>query len=235
MPAPPAPDAANRLIDGLPAESRRRLLRHCEPMTLTFGEILSEPHQPLEYVYFPQSGFISLIQVMSKSRSLEVGLVGNEGLCGASLVLGINALPQRALVQGAGTAWRLSAVQLQEELKADAPLRERLGHYQYVQLAQASLGAACFHFHDIEQRLARWLLMTQDRAQADRFYLTHEFLADMLGVRRSGVTTAAGTLQARALIHYSRGQISILDRAGLEATSCECYAITQRDYDRWLG
>ncbi|MFD2192349.1 Crp/Fnr family transcriptional regulator [Pistricoccus aurantiacus] len=230
-----APDAINQLIDGLPIMERQRLLDRCESVVLTFGDILYEPHQPFDHVYFPRTGFISLIQVANGSKTLEMGLVGNEGLCGSTVVLGINALPVRALVQGEGTAWRLSTTRLQQELEANGPLRERLCRYQYVQLAQASVSAACIHFHEIEQRLARWLLMTHDRAQADRFYLTHEFLAHMLGVRRSGVTTAAGTLQARALIHYSRGQITILDRAGLAAASCECYAIAQRDYDRWLG
>lgn len=213
----------NRLIEGLPRKERNRILQHCEPVNLVFGVILCEPGQPFRHVYFPLSGFVSLVASVAGHQPLELGLIGNEGMLGVTLALGVNAAPMRAVVQSAGTALRMSAAQLRRELRDSPALLRTLNRYLYVTLAQLAQSAACTHFHEIEPRLARCLLMSHDRAHADHFHLTHKFLADMLGVRRSGVTIAAGALQQRKLIRYTRGEISILDRKGLEAASCECY------------
>lgn len=222
----------NHLIGCLPREQRNRILKHCEPVKLVFGTTLCEPNQPFQHVYFPLSGFISRVITMDGHQPLEAGLIGNEGMLGVTLALGVNAAPLRAMVQGAGTALRMTAAQFQHELCDSACLLHTLNRYLYVLMAQLSQTSACNHFHEIEPRLARWLLMTHDRAHADHFHLTHEYLADMLGVRRNSVTIAAGVLQRRKLISYNRGEISILDRKGLEAASCECYDVMNNQYAR---
>lgn len=216
---------ANRLIAALPRAERERLLTRCEPIDLVFGAILCEPDRPYRSVYFPLSGFISQVEDIRGHPPLEMALIGNEGLLGASLVLGVPTAPLRAVVQGAGSAWRISASQFQRELAGSEALRRGLGRYLYSSLRELSQTAACSYFHEIGARLARWLLMTHDRAHADHFHLTHQFMADMLGVQRSAITIAAGALQKNQLIRYTRGEISILDRHGLEAASCECYAL----------
>ena len=167
---------------------------------------------------------------MGRYRPLEMGLIGNEGMLGATLALGVETAPMRAVVQGSGTAWRITSKRFQRELLTDPGLGLTIHRYLYVLLTQFAQSAACTHFHEIEPRLARWLLMTHDRAHADHFYLTHEVLATMLGVRRSGITIAAGALQQRGLIHYVRGDIRILDRSGLEAAACGCYVSLIADY-----
>lgn len=224
MPAAKVLPESNLLLNSLPHKSRARILEHCEPATLVFGEILCEPGKPIRHVYFPLTGFISLVATLGDHPPLEMGLIGNEGMLGATLALGVKTVPLRAVVQGAGRALRMSAAHCRDELLGSPGLLRALHRYLYVQMAQLSQTAACTHFHEIEPRLACWLLMTHDRAHADHFHLTHAFLADMLGVRRSGVTIAAGALQLRGLIRYSRGEIIVLDRKGLEAASCECYA-----------
>lgn len=225
----------NQLLASLPHQESARVLACCEPVDLVFGSILCEPEQALRHLYFPLTGFISLVITLRDHQPLEMGLIGNEGMLGATLVLGVNSVPMRAVVQGSGTALRISATDFRRELQECPELLRLLNRYLYVLMAQLSQTAACTHFHEIEPRLARWLLMTHDRAHADHFYLTHEYLADMLGVRRSGVTVAAGALQLRGLIHYTRGEISILDRKGLEAASCECYDATIDDYAQLLS
>jgi CRP-like cAMP-binding protein len=226
------PPVSNLLLDGLPRKERNRILQDCEPVELVFGKILCEADQPYRYLYFPLTGFISLVTALGKHPPLELGLIGNEGMLGATLALGVNAAPCRAVAQGPGSAWRISATQLRQLLQECPRLLRTLKRYLYVLLTQLSQNAACGHFHEVEPRLARWLLMTHDRAHADNFHLTHEYLAEMLGVRRSGVTIAAGALQLRQLIHYSRGLITILDRPGLEAAACECYNALGADYAR---
>ena len=223
---------ANNLIECLSRSERSRLLQRCEPVDLILGAILSETNQPFEHVYFPLTGFISLMMRVGEHPPLEMGLIGSEGMLGVTLVLGVNTAPLRAVVQGPGTALRMTAKQLRSEMRDSPALVGMLHRYLYVLMAQLAQTGACTHFHEIEPRLARWLLMTHDRAHADHFYLTHKYLADMLGVQRSAITIAAGSLQRKHLIEYSRGDICILDRGGLEAASCECYAAVMGDYAR---
>jgi CRP-like cAMP-binding protein len=227
--------AVNRLLQALPSRDLRRMLGGCETVELVFADMLYAPGDRVTYVYFPTSSFISLIMPVDNSSSLEVGLVGNEGMLGISLALGVDASPVRAVVQGAGSALRMGAATFRHELGRSQTLRRDIDRYVFVHLSQLAQTAACTRFHVVEARLARWLLMTQDRAHTDTFRITQEFLAFMLGVRRVGVTTAARSLQKRSLIHYSRGDITILDRRGLKAASCGCYAADRESYDRILG
>ena len=225
----------NRLLAALSGAEHRRVLERCEPVELAFGDVLYEQDARIRHVYFPTGSFISLISALDDRPKLEVGLVGTEGMLGASLLLGINAAPLRALVQGAGSALRMDAAQFCRELERRAALEEEMKRYLYVLMCQLAQMAACTRFHDVEARLARWLLMTRDRAHSDEFYLTQEFIAYMLGVRRVGITQAASTLQKRRLIRYTRGNITIIDSRGLEAESCECYAAAQAMYDRHMN
>lgn len=224
----------NRLIDGLPRKESNRILQCCTLVNLKFGEILCEQNESFCQVYFPLTGFISLVTTLDGHQPLEMGMIGDEGMLGVTLLLGVDAAPMRAVVQGAGTALQIPATQFRREIGVSPMLLRRLNLYLYILMAQVSQSAACVHFHEIEPRLARWLLMTHDRAHSDHFHLTHEFLAGMLGVRRSGITIAAGALQLKKLIRYSRGEITILDRKGLEAASCECYGVVRDDYTRFI-
>lgn len=227
----PLEPATNRLLEGLPPKLRDHIVDACELINLKFGTILCEPEHSFKYVYFPLTAFISLVTLIDGHQPLEVGLIGNEGMLGSTLSLGIPTAPMRALVQGSGKSLRLSATQLRRELHAAPVLVNQLNRYVYVLHEQLAKTTACIHFHETEPRLARWLLMTHDRTHADQLHLTQEFLADMLGVRRSSVTVAAGALQAKKIIHYSRGEIIILDRKGLESAACECYNMMIRDYE----
>jgi CRP-like cAMP-binding protein len=224
MPLTKHANVKNALIAGLPRDDRIAFLKHCEPVTLVFGDILCEADQPMTHAYFPMKGFISRTSILDEHQPLEIGLIGNEGMLGATLALGVNEAPMRAVVQGAGTALRMTASALRRELRGRTGIPSIIHRYLYLLIAQLARSSACTRFHEIEPRLARWLLMTHDRAHADHFRLTHEFLADMLGVRRSGVSIAAAKLQRKRLIRYSRGEINVLDRKGLEAASCTCYA-----------
>jgi CRP-like cAMP-binding protein len=234
MSVAPPPHIINLLLGSLPRQERERVMAHCEPVELHFGKVLCEPDRPFRYLYFPVSGFISLVTTLGSHRPLELALIGNEGMLGATQVLGVNAAPSRAVVQGNGSALRISPLKFREALLECPRLLRTLKRYLYVLMVQLSQNVACGHFHEVEPRLARWLLMSHDRAHSDHLQLTHEYLADMLGVRRSGVSIAAGALQLRKLIHYSRGRITILDRKGLEAAACECYEALSDDYTRLL-
>lgn len=228
QPLPPT----NRLLAALPAREGRKLIAQCTTVELVFGSILCERGEPHRFVYFPLSGFISLVSETGGHPPLEMGLIGNEGMLGVMLALGIDRVPLRGVVQGPGEALRMGGTDFSRAL-CDSPALLRSAHcYLYAAFAQLTQTATCNRFHEVEARLARWLLMTHDRAQCDHFHLTHQFLADMLGVQRSAVTIAAGALQLRGLIHYSRGEISVLDRPGLEASSCECYACVALEYRR---
>jgi CRP-like cAMP-binding protein len=227
--------AGNRLLAGLPAKDRKALIARCDQIELNFGEVLDEPGNRIGHVYFPIDSYVSLVTKAAGEASLEVGLVGDEGMHGVSLVLGIDVSPLHALVQGAGSAFRMSATAFRRECASRPALRRALNRYLYVLMSQLAQSAACTRYHLIEARLARWMLMTQDRAHADTFSVTHEFLAWMLGVRRVGVTGAASALQRRRLISYKRGEVTVLDRRGLEAASCPCYQINKNVYDRMLG
>jgi len=222
--------ASNQLIERLPRRDRLRLLGLCEPVQLVLSDVLCEPGKPTRHVYFPTDGFISLVTLIEGSPGLEVGMVGSEGMLGAQLALGVVRVPLHALVQGAGAAWRVRAGAFRDELARSPALQRALNRYLYVLMAQLARSAACLRFHQIVPRLARWLLMSQDRAHAASFHVTHEFLSYMLGVRRVGITTAAGGMQSSGLIEYHRGDLTVLDRHGLEALACGCYAADQRSY-----
>ncbi len=222
--------AENHLIDSLPRKDRTRLLAICEPVQLVLGEIVCQPGKPTRHVYFPTHGFISLLASIDDTPGVEVGLAGREGMVGAQLALGVTKVPLHGLVQGPGAAWRVATSAFRHELAISPALLQVLHRYIYVLMAQLASSATCLRFHQIGPRLARWLLMSHDRAQADSFHMTQEFLAYMLGVRRVGVTQAASALQRSGYIEYHHGRMTIIDRAGLQASACSCYAADCHNY-----
>lgn len=227
--------AQNHLVELLPRVDRQRLLAACESVDLRLGEVLCERGDAVRHVYFPIDGFISLLMQSDQHPSLEVGMVGREGMVGAALLLGVGAEPLQALVQGAGSTLRMSKAAFDKELELSPALRRVVGRFVFVRLSQMAGLAACLRFHLIGPRLARWLLMSQDRAHAAQLHVTHEFLAAMLGVRRVGITAAAGELARQGLISYHRGELKVLDRAGLEQASCTCYATDRSIYHEHLN
>jgi CRP-like cAMP-binding protein len=210
-------------------------MARCEAVELVLADVLCTAGEPMRHVYFPTESFISLVVRVDDRPGLEVALVGDEGMLGVSLMLGVTKAPLHAQVQGSGRAWRIEAAGFLEELAESVALQQRLSLYACARLTQMAQLVACTHFHRVEARLARWLLMTRDRAHADEFRITHEFLATILGVRRAGVTRAAGALQARRLIRYSRGRVNILDARRLERVSCSCYRAAKTTYSRALA
>jgi len=226
------PPRGNLLLEALDEPERQQFIARCESVELTFSEVLCEKNEHMPYVYFPTTSFVSLISSLDGGHSLEVGLVGREGMLGASLLLGVNAAPLKAIVQGTGHALRMDSAQFARQIARSPALAEGFRRYVYVLVSQLAQMAACTRFHVVEERVARWLLMTRDRASSDVLYLTQDFVASMLGVRRAGITRAATMLKKRKLIRYSRGNVYILDRRGLEAASCECYSTATQTYAR---
>ncbi len=232
--ATPSTTATNSVLQALPPADHQRLLAHSEHVSLIYGEVLCEPGNAIPYVYFPHDGSISLLTPVDGHASMEVGLVGREGMAGMGLFLGSRISPVRMLVQGAGSAARMHANAFRQEMQRNPTLQRGLSRYLYTFMAQVAQTAVCNRHHLLEKRLARWLLMTHDRAPANEFHLTQEFLAHMLGVRRVGVTGAARQLQEQALISYRRGHIIIHDRPGLERASCRCYRDVNTIRDRMV-
>lgn len=228
--APPT----NRLLAALPKAEYQRLLPKLEPFTLVFGEVIYEPGDVIRNVYFPTSGIISLLAAVEDRATLEVGIVGREGMVGLPEFMGVKISNNRAVVQGAGAAMRMKATAFRNECENGGSFPRLLRRYTHSRMTQIAQGAACNRFHPIDARLARWLLMTRDRMGSDEFRLTQEFLSNMLGVRREGVNKAAGALQQQNLISYSRGNLSILDRVRLETIACHCYGIIKGEYDTFL-
>ena len=219
--------AANSLLAVLPRKGYQLLLPRLESVTLKFGDVLYRPRETIQHVYFPIDCLVSLLTLVEGRRALEVGLVGREGMLGIPLALGVRDSPVRALVQGSGTALRMESAHFLNEFRRNLPLQRAVGRYIYDLLVQVTQTAVCNRFHHVEARLARWLLMTRDRVQSNQFHLTQDILANMLGVRRVGVTKAACDLRQRNLISYNRGEIIILDGEGLEAAACQCYQIVK--------
>jgi CRP-like cAMP-binding protein len=225
----------NRLLATLPRNEYKRLLPKLKTVNLVFGEPLYQSGDAIKYVYFPNNSIISLLSEVSETSLLEVGMVGNEGMAGLAVFMGVRSSSTYALVQGSGTALRMSSAALRTEANRLGSLHRLLHRYSHSLLTQVSQSSACNRFHFVDARLARWLLMTNDRLGVEEFPLTQEFLSNMLGVRREGVSKAAGALQAAKLIRYSRGTINLLNRRGLEAKSCECYAIIKAETDGYLN
>ena len=220
----------NHLIALLPGQDRARLHLLAERVALAVSDVLCEPGEVTRHVYFPVEGFVSLVAPIDGKPGLEVGMVGFEGMLGAQLALGVPTAPLHAVVQSPGFAWRVEAHAFCDELARQPVLQAVLRRYIYVLMAQLSTSATCLRFHRIEQRLARWLLMCQDRARSASFHATHESLAYVLGVRRVSVTTAAGALQRCGLIKYQHGEVTLVDRPGLQAKVCACYAADRAAY-----
>jgi CRP-like cAMP-binding protein len=234
MPAPHSPKQ-NHLLAALPAADYKRLLPKLEHLPLILGQVLYESGGEQEYVYFPTDSIVSLLYVMQNGSSAEIAVVGNEGLVGVALFMGGETTPSRAVVQSAGHAYRCRNSVLIREFERGGPLQHLLLHYTLALIAQMSQTAACNRHHTVEQQLCRWLLLSLDRLPSNELTMTQALIANMLGVRREGVTEAAGHLQAAGLIHYCRGRITVLDRAKLEARVCECYAVVKRESDRLLS
>lgn len=226
--------ASNRLLSKLPAKQRARFIAASDRVDLAFNQTLAKPGEAFEHVYFPLRGFISQITPIDRSN-LEVGLIGNEGMLGVQLALGVPKTTMTSLVQGGGEALRMNYEAFRGELAESEPLRAEINRYTYVVMSQSARNAGCNRFHVVESRLARWLAMTSDRAHSSSFLITQAFLASMLGVRRVGVTLAAGNLQARGLIRSRRGRVEILEPVGLRAAACTCYESDLAVYRDVLG
>src|SRR5271163_1447636 len=224
----------NHLLDALPAGDFERLQSHLEVIRMELGEVLYEPGARLRHVYFPTTSIVSLLYVMQDGASAEIAVVGNEGIVGISLFMGGGSTPSRAVVQSAGTGLRLNAQMLKDEFNQNGPVLHLLLRYTQALITQMAQTAVCNRHHSLDQQLCRWLLLSLDRLQDNELVMTQELIANMLGVRREGVTEAAVKLQQAGLIRYSRGRISVLDRAGLERRTCECYGVVRKEYDRLL-
>lgn len=228
-------NVTNRLLTALPREEYERLLPHLETVSLDLKKIIYQPNEPIEYVYFPNSGLISMVALMEDGAVVEVGTVGSEGMAGVPIVLGSDQIPTQAIVQIAGDGLRMKVAVFKREVLSGGPFHILLQRYTQALFNLVAQSVACNSQHSIEQRCCRWLLMSQDRVGSDQFLLTQEFFAQMLGVRRASVSVVAAILQKAGFISYTRGKMKILDREGLESGSCECYAVVKREFERLLG
>jgi CRP-like cAMP-binding protein len=226
---------ANRLLGLLTPRDYQRLRPHLKSIELEYRQSLYRANKPIEFIYFIESGVGSLVNTMANGDAAEVGTIGNEGLVGLPIVFGDDRAPTSVCVQVPGAGLRMSATSFKKELAQSASMQAVMLRYAHAFFNQVAQSAACSHFHSLQQRCCRWLLMTHDRMHSDDFLLTQEFLAMMLGVQRTGVSAAAGALQRAGLIHYKRGNVTILDRRGLIERSCECYGVSKREFDRLLG
>jgi len=227
--------AGSRLLARLPPEELERLRPHLERVSFALGEVIYESGGRQSYIYFPTTAIISLLYLMENGSSAEMGVAGHEGLVGVALFMGGDTVPNRAVVQSAGGALRMKTQVLQDEFARGGTFQRLLLRYTQALMTQMSQTAVCNRLHTIEQQLCRWLLLSHDRLSTDELVMTQELIANMLGVRREGVTHAAGRLQETGLISYVRGRITVLDRRGLEAAVCECYKVVKDEYDRLLG
>jgi len=235
MPQNTLEPVGNRLLALLPREEYERLLPHLSTVSFALGEVIYESGGQQSYIYFPTTAIISLLYLMENGSSAEMGVAGNEGLVGVALFMGGDTVPNRAVVQSAGDALRLKTKVLQDEFAQGGTFQRLLLRYTQALMTQMSQTAVCNRLHTIEQQLCRWLLLSHDRLDSDELVMTQELIANMLGVRREGVTHAAQRLQENGLISYVRGRITVLDRRGLEAAVCECYRVVKDEYDRLLG
>ena len=231
---PPHTPRQNRLLAALPRSDYERLASHLDLVPLTLGDVLYESGGKLAYVYFPTTAIVSLLYVMEDGSSAEIAVVGNEGILGISLFMGGDTTPSRAVVQSAGHAFRLAANLLKDEFGRFGPTMHLLLRYTQALITQMSQTAVCNRLHSVDQQLCRWLLLSLDRLASNQLSMTHELIANMLGVRRQGVTEAAGKLQDAGLINYHRGTITVLDRPALEKRCCECYQVVKTEFDRLL-
>ena len=235
MPTSPSPNPRqNHLLSVLPEEDCVRLFPHLELVPMALGQALYESGVHMRHVYFPTTAIVSLLYVMADGASAEIAVVGNEGIVGVSLFMGGETTSSRAVVQSAGHAYRLQGQLLKDEFYRAGPMQRLLLRYTQALLTQMAQTAVCNRHHSLDQQLCRWLLLSLDRLPGKQLVMTQELIANMLGVRREGVTEAAGKLQRARLIDYSRGHITVLDRDGLEARACECYAVVKKEFDRLL-
>ena len=233
--AQPGQPVENRLLAALPSDEYERLLPSLQQVSFSLGEVVYEFGGQLDYVFFPTTSIVSLLYTMENGNSAEMGLTGNDGVVGIALFMGGGTMPNRAVVQSAGGAIRMKAKVLQDEFAQGGKFQYLLLRYTQALITQISQTAVCNRLHSVEQQLCSWLLLSHDRVQADELIMTQELIADMLGVRREGVTVAAGRLQDAGAISYVRGRIQILDRQKLEETACECYRVVKTEFDRLLG
>jgi CRP-like cAMP-binding protein len=231
-PALPQKSCRNRLLAKLPVEEYERLAPHLQAVTFDLGDIIYHSGGHIDYIYFPTDCIVSLLYTMENGTSAEIGIVGNEGVIGIALFMGGDTMPNRALVQSAGTSLRMKAQVLQDEFKRGGEFHRVLLRYTQALVTQISQTAVCNRLHSVDSQLCRWLLLSHDRLQTNELVMTHDMIANMLGTRREGVTVAAGKLQDAGLINYYRGRIKIIDRAGLEATVCECYRVVKDEFVR---
>jgi CRP-like cAMP-binding protein len=235
MPQGTPPTTSNRILKALPWQEFERLSPHLEHVVLSVGDILYRPDEPITHVYFPDHGTVSIVCVLADGKTVEAGMVGNEGMFGISVFLGSVTSPMEAIVQLPGDGLRMHTAVLLEEFKQGGHLQDKLLRYTQAFIVQLAQTTACNRAHPLDGRLARWLLMSQDRAHSAELELTHEFMAMMLGTRRAGISEAASKLQDEGVIRYRRGHVKVLDRQKLEEISCECYPTVKKEFDRLLG